>query len=184
MFMGPFQQAIAWDTKGVRGVRRFLDKVWNMQKNIKGKDTKLIHKTIKKVEEDIDNMKFNTAVSALMIFVNESKTVSNKDFERFLLILCPFAPHMAEELWNRLGNKKSIFLQTWPEYDNKLIKQEKAIIIIQINGKMRHTLEIDKGASEKQVKELALSSEKIKKHLKADVKKVIFVKDRLINFVV
>ena len=155
MFMGPFTQAIAWDTKGVKGVKRFLDKVWKLANQFlrspKPKSSpnlkKLLHQTIKKVSEDIENMKFNTAVSSLMEFSNawqeNRKGLGKTDFKNFLKILSPFAPHMTEELYQKLGYKKSIFLQKWPKYDEKLIKEEKITLIVQINGKVRDKIEIE-----------------------------------------
>ncbi|MBZ9572584.1 leucine--tRNA ligase [Patescibacteria group bacterium] len=205
MFMGPFTQAIAWDTKGVRGVRRFLQKVWglfekskiqnpNVKSNPKPKTQnpklkKVLHRTIKKVSEDIENMKFNTAVSALMEFSNAwqetPEGLSKKDFKDFLKILSPFAPHMTEELWQRLGNQRSIFLQKWPKYDEKLIKEEEITLIVQINGRVRDKIEVESGISESQAKKIALQSLKIKKWLlNKKIKKTIFVKDKLINFVI
>ena len=206
MFMGPFEQAIAWDTKGVRGVRRFLQKVWQLfeTQNSKLKTQKykakiknnkelkkLLHKTIKKVSEDIENMKFNTAISSMMEFCNawqENPTgLAKRDLKDFLKILSPFAPHLAEELWHKLDprHKRSIFFQKWPKYDERLLKEEKITLIIQINGKVREKIEVEKGISESKAKELALSQSKIQKWLQnKKIKKVIFIKDKLINFVV
>jgi len=206
MFMGPFEQAIAWDTKGVRGVRRFLQKVWQLfeTQNSKLKTQKykakiknnkelkkLLHKTIKKVSEDIENMKFNTAISSMMEFCNawqENPTgLAKRDLKDFLKILSPFAPHLAEELWHKLDprHKRSIFFQKWPKYDERLLKEEKITLIIQINGKVREKIEVEKGISESKAKELALSQSKIQKWLQnKKIKKTIFIKNKLINFVV
>ncbi|NQU82867.1 MAG: leucine--tRNA ligase, partial [Parcubacteria group bacterium] len=194
MFMGPFEQAIAWDTKGVKGVRRFLDKVWRLSDegvNKKGslELKKLLHKTIKKVTEDIENLKFNTAVSAFMEFSNEwqatEKGLAEDDFKDLLKLLSVFAPHMAEELWKEIGGKQSITLEKWPEYDIKLIKEEKINLIIQVNGKVRGKIEAQAGISEQEAKELAVTDKGIKQWLdNKEVKKVFFVKDKLINFVI
>jgi len=111
--------------------------------------------------------------------------IEKRDLEKFLLILSPFAPHIAEELWRELGNKKSIFLEKWPEYDPKLIKEEKVQLIIQINGKVRDKIEVEADISEKTARELTLTREKVKKWIKGkEIKKVIFVPKKLINFVI
>ncbi len=195
MFMGPFSQAIAWDTKGVKGVSRFLEKTWRLQDKLskqKGKKEqslgKLIHQTIKKVSEDIEAMKFNTAVSALMILVNameKQKSLSKKDFAVLLILLSPFAPHLAEELWQQQGNKKSIGFTKWPEYDKKLIKEKTITLIVQVNGRVRDKIEVQAGISEKQAQAKALESQKIQDWLRnKKAKKVIFIKDKLINIVI
>jgi len=201
MFMGPFDQAIAWDTKGVRGVSKFLRRIFHLQsqilhsqsqtntqsKIVNLKIEKLLHKTIKKVSEDIDNMKFNTAISSLMILLNEmekEEQIPREIFEKFLLVLSPFAPHLAEELWHRVGNQDSIFLQQWPDYDKKLLQETTIKIIAQINGKVRGTIEAQQGASEQEILQMARQDSKINKWLEGKkIKRVIFIKDKLINFV-
>jgi leucyl-tRNA synthetase len=140
------------------------------------------------VDEDINKMKFNTAVSAFMEFVNfasENKAGLGKDsLERMLILLSPFAPHLAEELWQKLGHNESIFKASWPLYDPELAKEEKINLIVQINGKMRDKIEVVPGISEEEAKSLALSSDKIKGWLKGqEPKKVIFVEGRLVNIV-
>jgi leucyl-tRNA synthetase len=148
----------------------------------------LIHKTIKKVSEDIESMRFNTAVSALMILLNEFEkegTVTQKNYEMFLQLLAPFAPHMTEELWNILGNKKSIHAEPWPTYDPVLLAESKTKIIIQINGKTRDEVEVASDASDDEVKTTALSLESVKKWLNGKApSRIIVVKGRLINIVV
>ena len=187
MFMGPFDQMIPWDTKGLVGARRFLEKAWqlreNTQKETSSEIKKILHKTIKKVTEDIEEMKFNTAVSSLMEFVNEAgkKGLAEKDFQDFLKILSPFAPHIAEELWSGEGLCCS---QKWPRFNKKLIEEERVSLIVQINGKVRDKIETERGISQKKAEEKALSSEKIKKWMDdRKVKKIIFVPDKLINIV-
>ncbi|OHC91458.1 MAG: hypothetical protein A2095_14120 [Sphingomonadales bacterium GWF1_63_6] len=124
----------------------------------------------------------------MMIFVNEVEkfNISRERFEKFLMLLAPFAPHICEEIWHEnLGNKNSIFLEKWPKYDPKLIKDEEAIIVVQINGKMRDQLRLAAGASEEEMKKRALESPKIKKYTESkNIRKIIFVKDRIINLVV
>jgi len=197
MFMGPADQAAEWSDKGIVGCYRFLNNVWNLaekgkiEKKLKLKNRnleKLFHQTIKKVTEDIENFRFNTAISALMILLNEmekEEKIPLSWFKTFVLLLAPFAPHLAEELWHKLGNKKSVFSQKWPKYNPQLLKEEKFVLIIQINGKVRDRVEVDVGIKEKQAKEIALVRTKIKKWLaNKKIKKVIFVPKRLINFVV
>jgi len=199
MFMGPFEQMIPWDTKGLKGIKRFLDKVWKLcsqflsqeKKKRKGSPEleKLIHKTIKKVSQDIESLKFNTAVSSLMEFCNawqiDRSALGKKDFENFLKIFAPFAPYLSEEIWHQLGYRKSIHKQKWPKYSPKLVKEKIITLVIQINGKVRDKIEVEAGISEEEAKKIALSQEKIVKYTKKKkIKKTIFVPDKLINFVV
>ncbi|KPJ57449.1 leucine--tRNA ligase [Parcubacteria bacterium DG_74_2] len=194
MFMGPFDQAIAWSTQGVKGVFRFLNKVWKLvsdcSKSEKGsnKTLKEVHKLNKKIEEDLEATKFNTAVATFMEFTNfalENKKEVGKDIiEKLLILLAPFAPHLTEELWKTLGHKDSIHRQSWPKYDPKLIKEEMITLVIQVNGKVRDKIEVEADISEEKAKEIAISQEKIKKWLKGkEIKKAIFVPGKLINIV-
>jgi leucyl-tRNA synthetase len=194
MFMGPFEQMIPWDTKGVVGVRRFIEKIYKLSAKefaLEGDENlkKILHKTIKKVSDDVDLLKFNTAVSSLMQFVNAWQVskdgLERKDFADFLRILSPFAPHLAEEIWNGKGFKDLCCMQKWPKYDEELIKEEKVLFIIQVNGKLRDKIEADAGLSQKDAEKLALESEKIKALLeKTEVKKIVFVPNKLINIVI
>ncbi|MDO8559166.1 MAG: leucine--tRNA ligase [bacterium] len=206
-FMGPYNQGGPYNPDGLVGINRFLNKAWGLfEKSTptpKGvgaptvsvgefknpKTEKLLHQTIKRVTEDIEGMRFNTAVSALMILVNELQQPTYKkdhgSISTFLLLLAPFAPHMAEELWSRLGNKDSIHNQEWPKYDPKLIEEERINLIIQINGKVRDKIDVPSGISEKEASDLVINSEKIKKWLQGqEIKKTIFVPNKLINLVV
>jgi leucyl-tRNA synthetase len=208
MFMGPFDQAIAWDENGIVGTRRFIEKVWKLQENVGimekievkkggenrvvGKTERLVHATIKKVSEDIEAMHFNTAVSALMILANslESSAKENTDidihhYEILLQLLAPFAPHVCEELWHNLGHKTSIHGEPWPAYDPSKIVDTKMRIAVQINGKSRASFEagVDEPESAIREKALALDEVRIRVYGK-DIKKVIYVKGRLINIVV
>jgi len=208
MFMGPFGEAIAWDAKGVKGTKRFLQKVWGLfedsqssnpeSKSSDSKIKKLLHKTIKKVSEDIENLKFNTAVSSLMEFCNAwQKDIQNglreEDFKDFLKIFSPFAPHIAEELWWKLKAEKnlknykksdSIFSQPWPKYDPELVEEKKITLVIQINGRVRDKIEAEADIFEEKARDLALAQEKVKKWIGGkEIKKVIFVPGKLINIV-
>ncbi|MCX6720791.1 MAG: leucine--tRNA ligase [Candidatus Staskawiczbacteria bacterium] len=201
MFMGPFEQMIPWDTKGVVGSRRFLEKIWNLSQKIypvirpgtpsnDGVELrKLLHKTIKKVGEDIELMKFNTAVSSMMEFVNayqaSSEGLDKKDLSDFLKILSPFAPHLAEELWSNSGQKELCCEQKWPKYDEKLIEEENILLIVQINGKVRDKIIAKSGLTQKEAEKLVLKSEKIQALIgKSEVKKIVFVPNKLINVVI
>jgi leucyl-tRNA synthetase len=194
MFMGPLTMSKPWATKGLIGVRRFLDKIWNMfqQKEITAIDQpglkKLLHQSIKKVGEDIEALGFNTCISQMMIFMNETSgetKLDKKIAEDFLKILAPFAPHLAEELWEQLGSKDSIHKQTWPIYDPSLLVESTTTIVFSVNGKPRHTQEVAKGLPEAELEKLALASENVQRHLegKTIVKKII-VPNKLVNFVV
>ncbi len=203
MFMGPFTQNISWSTAGVSGTRRFLEKVWRLNSKIQTTNSKiqnykilyLLHKTIKKVTDDIENFRFNTAISAMMILVNElekEEKISVADYEKFLIILSPFAPHIAEEIWSKFSDKfddekyrRSIFLQKWPEPDEKYLKDEKINLVVQVNGKVRDSIKTNADISEEEARDLALQSEKVKKFTDGQaIKKIIFVKSKLINIVI
>jgi leucyl-tRNA synthetase len=191
MFMGPFNQSVAWSTESIIGARRFLERVWNLQYKVQ-KNKKYtefeIEKTIKKVTEDIEEMKFNTAISTLMIFTNEINKlefISQEAYEKFLKILSPFAPHITEELWQTLGHKKSINFESWPEADLQKIKNEEIKIVIQINGKVRAEMMIKADDNEENIKKQAVLNEVVSKHLSGQtVRKIFYVKGRLINIVV
>ncbi len=203
MFMGPFDQAIVWDHNGIAGTTRFLSRVLginenrNFKRGVKNlKLARLISQTIKKVGEDIEKMNFNTAVASLMIFANEANTekeIPLEIWEKFLIILAPFAPHVSEELWSGLKSDsdngrskfKSIHQEHWPKYDPKLINEENFELIIQINGKVRDKIPVPAGISRKEAENIAFASEKVKMWLKeGKVEKVIFVPNKLINVVV
>ncbi len=196
MFMGPFSQPCAWSTNGLIGARRFLEKVWKIQYKVssikyQGDDNKLesiVHKTIKKVTEDVENFRYNTAISTLMILANaleKEEKIYLIHYTLYLILLAPFAPHLAEELWAEIGNEESIFKEKWPKYNPALVKDETINLVIQINGKIRDTIEVSSDISEEEAKKISLESEKIKKWLEGkETKKVIFVKGKLINIVI
>ena len=205
MFMGPFSQASAWDTKSIMGSRRFVERVWRLAEKVDGGGKKktdvstlvslipkeldaLLHKTIAKVSADIETFGFNTAISSLMILSREmenQQTLSKEFFETFLKLVAPFAPHVADELWQLLGNKKSIHIQDWPRFDPSKTVSDTVKIVIQVNGKVRDELTMPVDSAEEVVVKAAESSETMKKWLnEATVRKVIFVKNRLVNFVI
>lgn len=201
MFMGPFSQPVAWSTSSMEGSHRFLQKVW---KNFVTKELfdcsgggckkapeglpNILHKTIKKVTEDITNFRFNTAISEMMIFMNfvsKLDSMPKHAMGKFLQILAPFAPHMAEELWAKLGNKESIFLSEWPKYNPEMIKDKTISLVVQVNGKVRLNIEVEADITEDEAKEKALSNEVIKKWIDGkEIIKIIFVKGKLVNIVI
>ncbi|MCX6759064.1 MAG: leucine--tRNA ligase [Candidatus Nealsonbacteria bacterium] len=195
MFLGPFSEGGDWQDRGIMGTYRFLNKVWNLRSkvnyglSIKNKELdRLIHKTIKKVTEDIENLKYNTAISALMILANElekEEKISSEYYSLFLILLAPFAPHITEELWQKLGHKESISLEKWPEPRPELLKEEKITLIIQVNGKVRDKIEVSADISKEKARDLAVSQKKIKNWVEGkEIKKVIFVPNKLINIVI
>ncbi len=194
MFIGPYDQSIAWSTNGINGIRRFIDRIYNFKgfKNNGTKDSEeveiLLQKTIKKVTDDIDKMHFNTAISALMILLNkfeEEKIISKDTWKIFLIMFSVFAPHITEELWQALGEKTSICLKPWPKYDEGKIKEEKIKLVVQVDGKVRANIEVESGIIEDEAKQIALKDEKLKKSIgDKEIKKIVFVKDKLINFVI
>lgn len=195
LFMGPIEQATEWSDKGVIGCFRFLNKVWNLQKRIKNQKLKsknelekLTHKTIKKVTEDIENFRFNTAVSSLMILANnmeKTEKLTIADYQSLIILLSPMAPHISEELWQKLGHKKSIFFEKWPKYDKKLVIEEKTTLIIQINGRVRDKIEAAIDISKEEAEKLTLEREKVKQWIEGKkIKRVIFIPGKLISIVV
>lgn len=194
MFIGPFEDMAAWSFAGIEGVYRFINRVWNLfempmdEKEPELWQLRLLHKTIKKVTDDTLGFSFNTAVSGFMIFINElykQKIQNKKVLEVFTIILAPFAPHMAEELWEKLGNKESVHIQPWPKYDPKMLEEDIAIIVIQVNGRVRANIEMPKDADQKAVEKEALAIKNIQKHLASkEPKKIIYVQNRILNIVI
>ena len=195
MFMGPLEKSKPWSTKGLQGCYRFLQKVWrlfnNEDKNIeincaKEETIRLFHQTIKKVTEDLDGLRFNTAVSQLMIFTNHLSTLVALDkdvLSQFLILLNPFAPHISEELNERLGNVRITSIK-WPVYQQELVIDEKITIAIQFNGKMRGTIDMSVNTNEEKVIEMVKSDPKLNKYFEGMVLvKNIHIPNKLINFV-
>ncbi len=193
MFMGPLEAVKPWDTKGIIGIFRFLNKVWEYNKKVrkskkKKEDTKInieLNKTIKKVTEDIEAMKFNTAISSMMEFLNYvwDKEVTKTTWLNFIKILFPFAPHITQEIWSQY-KKGFLDKEAWPKYDEKLLKEKEKLIIIQINGKKRDEMSVDVSASLEEIQKEALERTKVKKFLEnKKVHKIIFVQDKILNIV-
>lgn len=207
MFIAPYDIDAPWDTRGVPGTYRFLNRVWNLVQEFmeasEAKDTdadsdiqKIIHKTIKKVTSDIEDEKFNTAVAAMMEAVNgfykikDTSSISRSETWRFALesllqILAPFAPHMAEELWYELGHETTIHRDNWPSWDESFIKTESMTIIVQVNGKLRAKLELSKETDKEAVELAALENESVKRFTDGqEIKKVIYIPGKIVNIVV
>jgi leucyl-tRNA synthetase len=201
MFLGPIEKSKPWNTNGIEGVQRFLNKVWALFFNIQSdknivnqegpseEEQKIIHKTIKKVRDDMEILSFNTSISALMICVNElGKLNCNKKeiLEKLTLLLAPFAPHLAEELWSiGLGNTEGLHLQSFPSHDEKFLVENTYKMPISFNGKMRFVMDIAVGLNAKEIEDLVMANEKTEKWLegKTIVKKII-VPERIFNIVI
>lgn len=193
MFIGPFSQAASWDTRNIIGPRRFLERVWRLTKKVgdslvSQKIDKIINQSIKKIGEDIEQFKFNTAISQLMILLSElelEEKIPKTIFESLLKILSPFAPHISEELWNEMKNVGSIHDEAWPKHDDSKLEGSEYKIIIQINGKVRGSFSIPAFTNEDEVKSMALDQKQTVKWLDGKVpKKLIYVPGKLISIVV
>ncbi|MBI3534682.1 MAG: leucine--tRNA ligase [Deltaproteobacteria bacterium] len=204
MFMGPLDKDKPWSTTAIEGVYRFLHRVWRvfvdeedndlkLSKNISEDNPsletfKIFHQTIKKVTEDIENCRFNTAISQMMIFINHMTALSKKPklcLKPFVQLLNPFAPHLAEELWVLLDEKTSLSFEPWPAYDPELAKEEKITVAIQVMGKTRGTIAVERETDQQTIEKLAKGIPAVNNQLTGkETQKVIFVKDKIINFIV
>jgi len=199
MFLGPVEASKPWDTKGIEGVHRFLRKLWRLfYDDLKGKvwnedkatdaELKILHRTIKKIEEDTERFSFNTAVSTFMICVNEladAKCNKKEVLEKLLILLTPYAPHIAEELWNKLGNEGSVLDAEFPSFNPTLLVESSKEYPVSINGKLRTNINLALDLDQKQVEEAVLQNEIVQKWLEGKPpKKIIFVKNKMINVVI
>lgn len=195
MFMGPLEKVKPWKEEGVVGVNNFLNRVYRffaqnskVNATVENEETvKLLHKTIKKVTEDIEHMRFNTAISSMMIFTNHCYkigTVTKETAGTFALLLSPFAPHLGEEIWNRLGHSTTLAYVAWPSFDEALAKDDLITVAVQVNGKLRGTLEVAPDISQADVLEMAKADENVKKFLTGAVVKEIYVPGKIVNLVV
>ena len=195
MFMGPLTDMKPWDTKGILGVRRFLEKVWGLQDKIAEfpadgnlKNKRLLHQTIKKVADDIEGLSFNTAISQMMILINawkDSPGIPKEDFSTFLKLLAPFAPHVAEELWEILGKPMSIFYEEWPRPKAEFLKTDEVTVVIQINGKKREAISLPLGVSEEAVRKAVLANPRVVKYTKGKViRRWVYIPGKIVNIVV
>jgi leucyl-tRNA synthetase len=201
MFLGPLEASKPWSTKGIEGVSRFLNRGWRMIANEDGTisaevqdmpmtpdEEFVLHSTIKKVGEDIESLSFNTAVSQMMIFVNEFTKTERKPreaMEKFVLCLASFAPHIAEELWQILGHKKSVVLEAFPAYDENKIVKRQIEFVVQVNSKIRGKLMMAPDLTQEQVESVAKDDDNVIRFLEGKtIRKIIFVQNKLINFIV
>ncbi len=193
MFMGAFDQPIPWRTRGLIGMKRFLCRVWDLQSKVSvdapedRNSTRVLHQSIRKVTEDIEMMKFNTALAQLMTLSNsfgQVQKIRREDFECFVILLAPFAPHLAEELWHRLGHTSLISIEKWPQWDESKMEFDEITIVVQINGKLRSNFQSAPDAPREEMEKSALGLEKVQRHLKGKtVRKVIVVPNKLVNIV-
>ncbi len=194
MFMGPLTVSKPWSTKGTAGVHRFLDRVWRVSEREITNDEptpellKVLHQTIKKVSVNTSNLEFNTAIAQMMIFINEvfkSPVLYRKIWEPFVLLLSPYAPHIGEELWEKLGHKDSLAYESWPRWEEELVKESVLEVVLQVNGKVRAKIELPAGTSKDDTEKAAFENEKIKSYTDGKIiVKVIVVPDKLVNIVV
>jgi leucyl-tRNA synthetase len=200
MFMGPLEAAKPWSMQGVEGVYRFLQKVWRVAvdeetgeiseaiKETSGNEetVRLLHQTIKKVGDDIESFGFNTAISAMMIFINHLGKQQERPkavMEKFIQILSPFAPHIAEELWAKLGHKESLAYEAWPQYDKELIKEKEIELAVQVNGKVRDRITVPADADQEQIKQKAMNSPKVAAFMAGKPVKKIIVARAIVSIV-
>jgi len=194
MFIGDFEKSVPWSENGVKGCRRFLERVWKLQdilveghgytKELEGS----IHKTIKKVSEDFETLKFNTGIAALMSLLNEfydHGSIKKDDLRTFLILLNPVAPHITEEIWQAIGLEGFLHESTWPKYDEEKIKDDVIEMPIQVNGKVRGTIKVSVDATLDEIREMAKEDKNISKHLEGkNIIKEIFVPGKIYNIVV
>ncbi|WP_163101165.1 leucine--tRNA ligase [Peribacillus alkalitolerans] len=200
MFMGPLEASIAWSTNGLDGSRRFLDRVWRLLVDDEGKITsklvdsddsgkleKVYHLTVKKITEDYEGIRFNTAISQLMVFINDAykaEALPKAYIEGFVKLLSPICPHIAEELWNKLGHEESITYATWPAFDEAKLVDDEVEIVVQINGKVKAKLVVPADATRENLEEIALGNDSVKEQIDGKtVRKVIAVPGKLVNIV-
>ena len=195
MFMGPVSESVPWNEKGIDGSKRFLDKIYRIfieENKVQDKENKnlekIYHKTVKKVTNDFENLSFNTAISQMMIFMNEAQNqpfIPREYAEGFIKLLSPVAPCLCEEIWNLFGHKDTIAYESWPSFDEEKAKDNEYELVIQINGKLRDKVVVDMDTDEQAMKEIALKQEKIKEFLSGkEIVKIIPIKNRLVNIVI
>lgn len=199
MFMGPLEESVPWDEKGLHGANKWVQRVWRLLMDDNnhlrdrvstfndGKLTKVYNQTVKKVTEDYERMHFNTAISQLMVFVNEAYKVDDLPVEYmkgFVKMIAPIMPHMAEELWSQFGESDTITYQSWPTYDPKALVEDEVEMIVQVNGKVRAKIKMAKDTDRDEAQQLALANEHVKKFTEGkDIKKVIVVPNKIVNIV-
>lgn len=191
LFAAPPETELEWDDRGIEGASKFLSRVWRIRDNLKEQAhpdlIRILHKTIKKVTEDIENFKFNTAIASLMELVNALYQLGadNEVFSALLRMLSPFVPHLAEELWQLLGNKESMGFAPWPQYDPAALIENTAVIVIQVNGKVRSKIEVAANLNEDSLMQYVLADKKLEPWIQGKpVKNFIIVPNKLVNIVI
>ncbi|MCX6156826.1 MAG: class I tRNA ligase family protein [Ignavibacteriae bacterium] len=202
--MGPLEATKPWSNEGIAGIHRFLSRVWRLiideftsdvntriiKEPPSDEQKKLLHTTIKKLTKDIEDgdMKFNTSIAQMMIFINElykADTISLEVIEKFILLLAPYAPHLAEEIWHKLGHQTSLAYEQWPAFNEEFTKSSLVTVAFSVNGKVRAKKEVEYDMSEKDLEQNALDEESVKKHIYGkQVIKIIIVRNKMVNVVV
>ena len=204
MFMGPLEAVKPWQTEQIAGVVRFRDRVYTLaQKLVAAREAgeaptemseetaRLMHQTVRKVTNDVEELGFNTAISSMMVFSNHLASlkapggVPEEALVKLTLCVSPFAPHLAEEIWSMLGNEATLAYETWPTYDEKMCEVKSVTMGVQVNGKVKGEIEIPKDADEAMARELALGNEKVAKFIEGkEIKKFVYVPGRIVNLVI
>ena len=202
LFAGPPERDLEWSDRGVEGMHRFIKRLWRLsvalpsdaEKGVDGEVSELrrrMHRTIRKVTEDIERIHFNTAISAIIELLNAAYTEENEPadvadvVDTIVLLLAPFAPHVTEELWHRQGHSGSVHHQPWPGFDAEMASREEVTVVVQINGRLRDRMVVPAGMAEDEIRELALDSERIKQRLaNREISRIVVVPDKLVNIVV
>lgn len=200
MFIGPLEMSKPWSTQGLEGVSRFLARVWRLfmvaenqlkpkiqDRELTASELKRLHRTIREVSQKMEGIRFNTAISDLMEFLNETlkdETHAKKMLETFLLLLAPLAPHLAEELWQRLGHSQTLAYETWPSYEERYLIEELVEMAVLIGGKVRTKMTVQKGISTEAVQEQALRNPTVKEWIQGkEIMQIIVVPGRIVNIV-
>jgi leucyl-tRNA synthetase len=191
LFAAPPETELEWDDRGIEGADKFLNRLWRIRENLKEKANsdliRVMHRSIKRITEDFESFKFNTALAAMMEFVNAiyQMGADKQVFSNLLIMIAPIAPHLAEELWQSLGNKESIFKASWPEYEPQMLIDENVTIVVQVNGKLRSKIEVPADISEDKLKEMVLSDAKLAPWIQGKpIRNFILVPKKLVNIVV
>ena len=193
MFIGDFEKAAPWSQKSIKGCKRFLERVWSLYDNVKPGDTysaeneNILHRTIQKVGEDIEGLKYNTAIAAMMSLINYlyEHGVNRAEYATLLKLLNPFAPHMTEELWEMMGGEGMLVHAAWPEYDEAKTKASSVEIAVQVNGKLKATVQVEADCEDAAALEAALADARVAAAVSGmDIVKKIVVKNKIVNLVV
>ncbi|MCL2740903.1 MAG: class I tRNA ligase family protein, partial [Oscillospiraceae bacterium] len=192
MFLGAYDQPIPWSTAGIKGCRRFIERIWKAASMVVGDEGRqregMVHKAIKKISLDMERMKFNTAISAAMTAFNEiyeSGYVTRSEFGTMLRLMNPIAPHVTEELWERLGYGGRLYAQAWPEWDESKVRSDEVEVAVQVNGRLKCTVTVPAGSGEDEVREAAMGARAVMAALDGrTVVREVYVEGKIMNFVV